>query len=39
MVDEGFTEVEPGTATVFASYPFLHKDRPQVLDNKKVPLL
>jgi peptidyl-tRNA hydrolase len=39
MVDEGFTEVEPGSATMFVSWPFLHKDRPQVLDNKKVPLL
>lgn len=39
MVDEGFTEVEPGTATLFVSWPFLHKDRLQVLDNKKCPLL
>lgn len=39
MVDEGHTEVEPGSATVFVSRPFLHKDRPAVLDNKKVRLL
>ena len=39
MVDEGHTEVEPDTATVWVSKPFLHKDRPAILDNKRVRLL
>jgi len=39
MVDEGFTEVDPGTATLFVSEPYLHKDRPPLLNGKKVPLL
>lgn len=36
MCDEGFTEVEPETTTLFVSVPFLHCDRPKVLDNKKL---
>ena len=39
MRDEGFTEVEADTPTLFACGPFLHKDRPKILDNKKVKLL
>lgn len=39
MRDEGFTEVKPGTATVLVAGPFLHRDRPKILDNKKVTLL
>lgn len=39
MVDEGFTEVEPGSETVFASWPLLLADRPAILKNNKVPLL
>lgn len=39
MRDEGFTEVEPDTPTVFISDPYLHRDRPKLLENKKVPLL
>ena len=39
MVDEGFTEVERGTPTLYACGPFLHKDRPKILDHKKVKLL
>lgn len=39
MSDEGFTEVDADTPTLFFSYPFLHKDRPKILDNKKVDLL
>lgn len=39
MVDEGFTEVEENALTLFVSHPFLHKDRPVLLDNKKVKLL
>jgi peptidyl-tRNA hydrolase len=39
MCDEGFTEVEADSVTCFVSFPFLHKDRPKVLDNKKCPLL
>ncbi|MDA4131535.1 MAG: hypothetical protein OK454_00205 [Thaumarchaeota archaeon] len=39
MKDEGFTEVERDTPTIFVCYPFLHKDRPKLLDNKKVKLL
>lgn len=39
MKDEGHTEVEPDSPTVFMSLPYLHKDRPKVLDNKKVKLL
>lgn len=36
MTDEGYTEVERDTPTIFVAYPFLHKDRPKLLDNKKV---
>lgn len=39
MADEGFTEVDAGAETLFVSCPFLHKDRPGILDNKKVKLL
>ena len=39
MRDEGFTEVEAGAATLFVAAPFLHRDRPAILDNKKVALL
>ena len=39
MIDEGFTEVERETPTIFICYPFLHKDRPKLLDNKKVKML
>lgn len=39
MKDEGFTEVERDTPTIFVCYPFLHKDRPKLLDSKKVKLL
>lgn len=39
MVDEGFTEVEAEAETLFVSYPYLHKDRPKLFNNKKVPLL
>ena len=39
MKDEGFTEVERDTPTIFICYPFLHKDRPKLLDNKKVKML
>jgi len=39
MKDEGFTEVERETPTIFICYPFLHKDRPKLLDNKKVKML
>jgi peptidyl-tRNA hydrolase len=38
MCDEGFTDVQEGDATVFLTGPFLHKDRPKLLDNKKLPL-
>lgn len=36
MTDEGYTEVERDTPTIFVANPFLHKDRPKLLDNKKV---
>lgn len=39
MVDEGYTEVEPGSETVFASWPLLLADVPKILSNSKVPLL
>jgi len=39
MVDEGYTEVEPGSETVFASWPLLAADAPKILSNSKVPLL
>lgn len=39
MRDEGHTEVDAGAATLFISHPFLHKDRPKVLNNKKCQLL
>ena len=39
MVDEGYTEVDPGTMTLFVSRPFLHRERPSILDNKKLSLL
>ena len=39
MVDEGFTEVEPDTPTVWCSWPHLPADTPELLLNKKIPLL
>jgi peptidyl-tRNA hydrolase len=39
MVDEGYTEVEPGSETCFASWPMLVGDAPKILSNAKVPLL
>lgn len=39
MQDEGFTDVLPGTVTMYVCGPFLHKDRPKLLDNKKLRLL
>lgn len=38
MRDEGFTEVEADAPTLFVAYPRLHRDRPALLDNKKVGL-
>ena len=32
-------EVEQDAATMFISAPYLHRDRPSVLNNKKLPLL
>lgn len=39
MRDEGFTEVEADTPTLYVCYPFLHKNRPKVLDHKKLKML
>lgn len=39
MVDEGFTEVEPDTPTVFASWPALRDAEHKLLSNAKVQLL
>jgi hypothetical protein len=40
MVDEGFTEFGgKRTATLFVSHPFKHRDRPKVLDHKRVKML
>ena len=39
MVDEGYTEVDPGTETCFASWPLLLAEVPKILSNAKVPLL
>lgn len=39
MVDEGHTEVPPGSATVFASWPIRRADAPKLLSNAKIPLL
>jgi len=39
MVDEGYTEVAPGSETVFASWPLLIGELPKILKNEKVPLL
>lgn len=39
MVDEGYTEVEPGSETCLASWPLLLADVPKILSNSKVPLL
>jgi hypothetical protein len=36
MRDEGHTEVEAGAATMYVCEPFLHRDRPKLLDNKKL---
>jgi peptidyl-tRNA hydrolase len=37
--DEGLTEVEDGTATVFTSFPHRRGDTPKILTHKRVPLL
>lgn len=39
MVDEGVTEVEPGSTTCFASYPLDENDLPRILRHKRVPVL
>lgn len=39
MVDEGHTEVDPDTATVFASWPELRADEHKLFSNSKVPLI
>lgn len=39
MIDEGVTEVEPGSATCFATYPLDENDLPQVLSHKRIPVL
>lgn len=38
MVDEGYTEVEPGSETCFASWPLLRDEVPKILSNAKCPL-
>jgi peptidyl-tRNA hydrolase len=37
--DEGLTEVEDGTATIFCSYPHRRADTPKILTHKRVGLL
>lgn len=39
MVDEGYTEVEPGTPTCLLTWPLLRDEMPRILSNAKVPLL
>ncbi len=39
MIDEGVTEVEPGSATCFATYPIDENDLPRILRHKRVPVL
>lgn len=39
MIDEGFTEVEPDTPTVFASWPAVRADEHKLLSNGKVVLM
>lgn len=39
MVDEGFTEVQPETPTVFASWPCVKAEEHKLLSNAKVQLL
>ncbi|WP_217925147.1 peptidyl-tRNA hydrolase [Miltoncostaea oceani] len=39
MVDEGLTEVEPGSVTVFASWPIPMGDAPRALRHRRCPLL
>lgn len=39
MIDEGRTEVDPGTATVFATFPISSDDpMPKILTHTKVPI-
>lgn len=39
MVDEGLNEVEPGSATVFASWPLAYRQAPRALRHRRCPLL
>lgn len=39
MVDEGVTEVEPGSATCFATTPLKEDDLPRILRHKRMPVL
>lgn len=39
MVDEGYTEVDPGSETCFATWPISMSAAPKILSNAKVPLL
>jgi peptidyl-tRNA hydrolase len=39
MVDEGYTEVEPGTETCFLTRPYLRDQVPAILRNAKCPLM
>lgn len=39
MVDEGLTEVEPDSATIFASWPLVYRNPPRALRHRRCPLL
>jgi peptidyl-tRNA hydrolase len=36
MIDEGITEVDPGTATVIATWPMDERELPQILRHKRI---